>query len=453
MGRLLGRVFVALTISLITFIGYSSQIFVIWPWYGRELSVQLIMLLLPFNALLGMLWWNYYLCVKTNPGEVPKAWQPDFQGEDGYEVKKLTRRPRFCRSCENYKPPRAHHCRQCNRCVLRMDHHCPWINNCVGHFNHGHFVRFLFYVDVACSYHLAMVTRRVYYAMYGKFWDDPSATELIFIILNYTFSIPVLLAVGGFSIYHFHALSVNTTTIEGWEKDKAATLVRRGKIQEIKFPYNLGTRRNIAAVLGDSPLFWCWPAVTPGDGLKYPVLNSGVQGEEEWPPKDPSVPGSNYTFKLPESPWTYQNGDLNPNLQPSSSGRRLSSSTATRRKTARTKQPVSSVPPYHPDYRPPGDDEDRDDAFDESASSKYELSDDEERPLGQPRKLVRRGSEGYEVATIDREAMLRQHVVDHMGEPGRYNIYVPDFSSESEQEEQPPLTSKVENWRATTVAA
>ena len=49
MGRLLGRVWVAFTTSLIAFISYSSQIFVIWPWYGRELSVELLQLLLPFK--------------------------------------------------------------------------------------------------------------------------------------------------------------------------------------------------------------------------------------------------------------------------------------------------------------------------------------------------------------------------------------------------------------------
>lgn len=39
---------------------------------------------------------------------------------EGYEVKKLTRGPRYCRTCENYKPPRAHHCRQCKKYVLHL---------------------------------------------------------------------------------------------------------------------------------------------------------------------------------------------------------------------------------------------------------------------------------------------------------------------------------------------
>lgn len=39
------------------------------------------------------------------------------------------------------------------------------------------------------------------------------------------------------SLYHFYCILGNTTTIEGWEKDKVATLIRRGKIREVKFPY------------------------------------------------------------------------------------------------------------------------------------------------------------------------------------------------------------------------
>jgi len=93
MGKLLGRFFVFFTIILISFNGYSSQIFIIWPWYGREVSVDLLKLTVPFKCvcsispvcikswsepgrslLLAMLWWNYYLCIVTDPGRVPPQW-------------------------------------------------------------------------------------------------------------------------------------------------------------------------------------------------------------------------------------------------------------------------------------------------------------------------------------------------------------------------------------------
>lgn len=83
--------------------------------------------------------------------------------------------------------------------------------------------------------------------------DALPTTELVLIMLNYVACVPVLMAVGAFrsvagtrvrlglrtstSIYHFLGLLGNSTTIEGWEKDKVATMVRRGKIREIKFPY------------------------------------------------------------------------------------------------------------------------------------------------------------------------------------------------------------------------
>lgn len=38
----------------------------------------------------------------------------------------------------------------------------PWVNNCVGHYNYGHFCRFLFFVDVTCAFHLWMVTKRAF---------------------------------------------------------------------------------------------------------------------------------------------------------------------------------------------------------------------------------------------------------------------------------------------------
>ncbi|TFY61142.1 hypothetical protein EVJ58_g4697 [Rhodofomes roseus] len=421
MGRLTGRLFVGFTTALICFIAYSSQIFVVWPWYGCVLSIELLTLLVPFNALVGMLLWNYYLCVVTDPGRVPPGWQPDVQDNDGYEVKKLTRGPRYCRTCDAFKPPRAHHCRQCKRCILRMDHHCPWVNNCVGHFNYGYFFRFLFYVNCACSYHLAIHVRRIYVAT--QTWENFESSEMIFIILNMATCIPVWLAVGGFS-----------TTIEGWEKDKVATLVRRGKIHEIKFPYNLGLWRNICSVLGDSPLWWCWPTVTPGTGLKYQLAEGDDPDAENWPPEDPThvpmpEPDPNHKFSLPSSPWTYQNGSVNPYLQPSN---------ARRRQTTRN-GPYSALPPYHPDYREP------------EAVVPYDPASSSEDEYDNSRSgiRVRRGSEGYEIKSINREAIMQGFIEDRTREPGRYNYYDPEVSSESEAEEDPddsvPLAAKLQS--------
>ncbi|KAJ7897198.1 zf-DHHC-domain-containing protein [Mycena olivaceomarginata] len=425
-GGLLGRLVVNLVLLLISFIAYSSQIFVIWPWYGREISVQLLTLLVPFNLLVAMLFWNYFLCVTTDPGRVPDTWKPDTHA-DGYEVRKLTGGPRFCRHCERPKPPRTHHCRQCGSCVLRMDHHCPWINNCVGHYNHGHFVRFLFYVDVACSYHLAMVTQRVYSSLGARYWDEPDSVELVFIILNYVACVPVLMSVGAFSLYHFNALMNNTTTIEGWEKDKAATMVRRGKIREVKFPYNIGRRRNIESILGKNAWFWCWPSTTPGTGLKFELTedDDGQPASEIWPPRDPATfhdGDPNREFVLPDSPWTYENGSINPDLQPSNSA-----ATAPRRRK-KTPDGTSALPPYHPDYQPPasGTADDGDDASDDE--------EDDYRYTDPGKHRVRRGSEGYEVRPAAREDMLARYLLEIGETPQRYHRYIPQPDSEPESD-------------------
>ena len=35
-------------------------------------------------------------------------------------------KPKWCTSCANWKPDRAHHSRDCGRCIRKMDHFCPW---------------------------------------------------------------------------------------------------------------------------------------------------------------------------------------------------------------------------------------------------------------------------------------------------------------------------------------
>lgn len=183
------------------------------------------------------------------------------------------------------------------------------------------------------------------------------------------------------------------------------------------------------------------------------MILSAVTSADDWPPKEPNAYASveddeNHILELPSTPWTYDNGDLNPHLQPPSMRRRLTSPTKRHNGSLKKKNRISAVPPYHPDYRPPGEDEDFPDSISSGSSA------DEEVQRHQPHRFIRRGSEGYEVHAIDREDMLRQHVVSQITEPGRYNVYVPDPSSESDEEqEETPLASKVQNWRAETTFA
>ena len=107
----------------------------------------------------------------------------------------------YCDTCQGYKAPRSHHCRKCKlyilnligfiklhklylicihcfiiiltnwyfllggHCIMKMDHHCPWINNCVGHFNHGHFVGFLFFAVLGCAQATVILAMTLYYGL------------------------------------------------------------------------------------------------------------------------------------------------------------------------------------------------------------------------------------------------------------------------------------------------
>jgi ribosomal protein L40E len=53
---------------------------------------------------------------------------PEFDDAEGYEVKKLSGSPRYCRMCRAYKPPRAHHCKTCRKYVFRDLHPHPYLS-------------------------------------------------------------------------------------------------------------------------------------------------------------------------------------------------------------------------------------------------------------------------------------------------------------------------------------
>ena len=140
---------------------------------------------------------------------------------------------------------------------------------------------------------------------------------------------------------------------------------------------------------------------------------------QAWPPCDPTTQqhhdsGLNEGFVLPSSPWTFEDGTLNPSLKPSNA--QLRSSRTKRRRP----KGVLAVPPYHPDFRqsPP--------------SSQYASSSSESEEVHNVRPLIRRGSEGYEILPVDREEMLRRFIETRGLEDGRYNVYVPEPDVESD---------------------
>lgn len=62
---------------------------------------------------------------------------------------------KYCKTCNIWRPPRAHHCRLCDNCIETQDHHCVWVNNCIGRRNYRYFFTFVFSLMMAASYLLA----------------------------------------------------------------------------------------------------------------------------------------------------------------------------------------------------------------------------------------------------------------------------------------------------------
>lgn len=112
---------------MIVFLWLTPQVFIIVPAYASQPpSSALLWLLGPFNALLVTLLYNYYLCVRTDPGGVPREWvsrllcaraalgeltstrqAPDpRESEIGAVEVKSTGGPRFCRTCRGALPGR-----------------------------------------------------------------------------------------------------------------------------------------------------------------------------------------------------------------------------------------------------------------------------------------------------------------------------------------------------------
>lgn len=166
----LSRLAVVGVILLIAFLAYPSQYFILYPYLSGPSFVI-------FNLFVICIWITYARSILTHPGSPPQSWVPtdiDIDGADAEsgrgreeERRPIARGSKWCRKCNAFKPPRCHHCKTCGFCVLRMDHHCPWTNNCVGWRNFPHFLRFLGYCAVTCTWLFCLLVGRVWVV-----WED-----------------------------------------------------------------------------------------------------------------------------------------------------------------------------------------------------------------------------------------------------------------------------------------
>ncbi|KAE9444906.1 hypothetical protein C3L33_23196, partial [Rhododendron williamsianum] len=226
--RGLGSIMILLVLGVVGVTYYAVVVSNYAPdlYQGGFVSLTAVAVLILFHLLLVMLLWSYFTVVFTDPGCVPPNWKPLLDEERG-DTDPLTGsefggmppdtvnpRIRYCRKCNQLKPPRCHHCSVCEFTSITPQ----------------------FYTFLETT----LVTLSLLPHFIAFFSDDeipgtPSmlATTFLAFVLNLAFALSVL----GFLIMHISLVAANTTTIEAYEKKTTP-----------KWRYDLGRKKNFEQV-------------------------------------------------------------------------------------------------------------------------------------------------------------------------------------------------------------
>lgn len=280
-----GGCFLFAVIFLMFFLYFGYLTILLLPLLHESWSIFSVGLFVLFHVLFCLQLAAFFKAVCTDPGQVPPHW--------GFYMGDESKRRRYCKVCNVWKPDRTHHCSACGRCVLNMDHHCPWINNCVGFFNRRFFLQLLLYA-LACltivfihTFHHIFVSS--FYGLAERVGGPPpgrtlrpgeyspsafKVTEYIYSCLILFLSMLLIFALVPFTRFHLNLVLRNSSTIENMDQSN----FDRNR-------YDLGVGRNIEQVFGSNPCCWLLPTHAAGnrpvgDGVRWSLHYMVAQDTE-----------------------------------------------------------------------------------------------------------------------------------------------------------------------------
>lgn len=154
---------------------------------------------------------------------------------------------KYCKSCNIWRPPRAHHCRVCDACIETQDHHCVWLNNCVGRRNYRHFFNFILFGTLLGVLIIAFTITHVssYANQHGISFRAALSgrTQERVAFAMFICGVLALPYPGSLLVYHLFLISRGETTREYLNSHKFAPVDRHR-------PFSQATlRQNLIAVL------------------------------------------------------------------------------------------------------------------------------------------------------------------------------------------------------------
>jgi len=198
--------------------------------------------------------WSFTVASCSSPPELTETPEErqrmnDLHYETEDEIFEFNSPKRFCKSCNRYKPERAHHCSWCNMCVLKMDHHCPWLGNCVGAHNYKSFVLMLFYTFIFT----ATAASFMFYNL-----SFLNVKGLGYNITLGAVGIALCFASLLLLVFHIYLLFSNRTTLEC-----GIHLAQCWGPNPAKHRYDLGWKGNFKQVFGEDVFYWFLPIRSP----------------------------------------------------------------------------------------------------------------------------------------------------------------------------------------------